>query len=63
MKIVNRYLVRLEMWPNMKGSRKIYEVLELANGNFYRLNIDGGLQLIERVDKEEMYEAIAESNL
>ncbi len=63
MKIVNRYLVRLEINPYMKGDKKIFEVVELVNGSFYRLNFDSGNHQIQHVDKEEMYEAIAESNL
>lgn len=63
MKIVNRYLVELPVWSDHEGYKKIFEVVELANGNFYRLDKGSSEYLYTKVDSETMYEAIANSKL
>lgn len=64
MKIIARYLVKLPYWVGGSGDERIYEVIELMNGNFYRLNhhLQSG-EFYVQVDKEVMYEAIANSML
>ena len=61
MKIINRYLIEFNLSNNFHT--KICEVIELLNGNFYRIEVDeNGINYIS-MDKEEMYEAIANSKL